>query len=286
MTVRFIDGRDIAAKEREQIRHEIASQVDLAHRRPCLAVILVGDDPASQIYVNLKKKACAEVGIESRDLSLSAEISFDHLAEFIVGLNNDPTVDAILLQLPLPRHLDSQKLISLIAPEKDVDGLTPINQGRLVCQQDGFVPCTPLGVMKLIESTGRPVTGCLAAVVGRSLLVGAPIATMLSQAGATVITLHSKSQNCAALCSQADLLVVATGVHHLVDEAWVKPGAVIIDVGIHRTSSGNVEGDVNAQSVMQKASFLTPVPGGVGPMTIAMLLANCVKAYKCQLDIV
>lgn len=278
MTAKIIDGRAISSKLREQLKAYVTTSAERGLRSPVLAVILVGNDPASRIYVDLKMKACQSIGVVSKDYIFDENVTQEELQDCLERLNDDPEVDAILMQLPLPSHLNAQDLIECIAPEKDVDGLTCVNQGALNWQKDGVVPCTPLGVMKLLESTGINLEGKFAAVVGRSVLVGAPMATLLSNAGATVVSLHSKTVDCPSITSKADILVVATGVHHLVQANWVKPGAIVVDVGIHRVGQ-KIEGDVNFTEVAEVASYITPVPKGVGPMTITMLLANCVQAF-------
>lgn len=279
MTAEIIDGAAIAATLRSKIAHEIKSLIDQGHRPPKLTVILVGEDPASQIYVANKQKACATVGIESQTIKLPASTSQKDLNQIIRTLSDDKTVDGILLQLPLPKHLKREEALDLIAPQKDVDGLTPTNQGLLAWNRAQLVPCTPLGVLHLIQSTGIDVSGKLACVVGKSLLVGWPSGVLLNNAEATVVTLHSKSKNKPQLARQADILVVAAGVRGLVTRDWVKPGAVVIDVGIHR-HEGRIMGDVAFDEVKDVASHITPVPKGVGPMTIVMLLRNCLKAYR------
>jgi methylenetetrahydrofolate dehydrogenase (NADP+)/methenyltetrahydrofolate cyclohydrolase len=285
MTAKIIDGRAVAKHIRQKLYDKVEGFKEDGRRIPCLAVILVGEDPASQIYVGHKKRACAAIGIQSRSFELPADVSQQELEKLLHDLNADPSVDGILLQLPLPGdHLDPEKAIDCISAEKDVDGLTPANQGLLVWRRPSIGSCTPFGVMKLLESLEVPVEGKVAAVVGRSVLVGAPMATMLSNAGASVISLHSKSEDCPALTSQADILIVATGVHKLVDRTWVKPGAVVIDVGMHRLEDG-LGGDVDFEDVKDIASWITPVPGGVGPMTIAMLMYNCVDVYCRREDI-
>lgn len=284
MTAKIIDGQAISSKLREQLKDYVHMATARGYRAPVLAVILVGNDPASKIYVDLKIKACRRIGVVSKDYIFDENVTHDELMYCIRKLNDDADVDAILMQLPLPKHLNAQPLIECIAPDKDVDGLTPINQGRLIWQQDAIVPCTPLGVMKLLESTGVGIEGKMAAVVGRSVLVGAPVATLLANAGATVVSLHSKTIDCPSITSKADILVVATGVHHLVQAHWVKPGAVVVDVGIHRVDH-KIEGDVNFEAVSKIASYITPVPKGVGPMTITMLVANCVQAFARKFEL-
>lgn len=284
MTAKIIDGRAIAFKLREQLKTYISNSRERGFRSPVLAVILVGNDPASRIYVDLKMKACQSIGVTSKDFIFDENVSQEELKNCLQTLNDDPEVDAILMQLPLPSHLNAQDLIDCIAPEKDVDGLTCVNQGALNWQKGGFVPCTPLGVMKLLESTGVNIEGKFAAVVGRSVLVGAPMATLLSNAGATVVSLHSKTVDSPSITSKADILVVATGVHHLVQANWVKPGAIVVDVGIHRVNE-KIEGDVDFAQVAPLVSHITPVPRGVGPMTITMLLANCVEAFAKRFNL-
>ena len=241
----------------------------------------MGDDPASQIYVASKEKACAEIGIKSRSTVLPAKTTQAELRDHVLALNEDASIDGILVQLPLPLHINRWDIITAISPSKDVDGLTPTSQGLMIWTMPGLYSCTPLGIVKLIHSTGIELEGKLAAVIGRSMLVGGPTAVLLGNEGATVISLHSKSRDIPALTRQADVLVVATGEYDLVQRDWVKPGAVVIDVGIHRVG-GKVKGDVNFETVSQVAGHITPVPGGVGPMTIAMLLHNCVLAYEMR----
>jgi methylenetetrahydrofolate dehydrogenase (NADP+)/methenyltetrahydrofolate cyclohydrolase len=242
-------------------------------------VILVGDDPASQIYVGSKEKACASVGIKSVSHRLPASTTQKDLIALIHKLNKTDDVDGILLQLPIPKHMSRFECIEAIAPEKDVDGLTPTSQGIIAWGQPGLQPCTPSGIMELIRESGIECKGKLAAVLGRSILVGAPTTHMLSHAGATVIGLHSESRNTKELTKMADIVVVATGQRHLVTDEWLKPGAVVIDVGIHRVN-GKVSGDVEFETARKVAGSITPVPGGVGPMTIAMLLSNCLLAFE------
>ncbi len=279
MSASIIDGKKIASEYKEEIKIEIQTIVSKGHRAPCLAVILVGNDPASEVYVGHKKKACTHVGIDSKSIELPGEASQDDLTNVLNELNSDDSVDGILLQLPLPKHLDSSKAIDLIAPDKDVDGLTAFNQGLLVWKRDGLRSCTPFGIMKLLEKMNISILGKDVCVLGRSVLVGAPIATMLSNAGATVTCCHSKTRDSAAEARRADIVIVATGIHHLVKKDWIKPGATVIDVGIHR-HDGKLSGDVAFDECAEVAGAITPVPGGVGPMTIAMLLWNCLKAYK------
>ncbi len=282
MSAQIIDGKAIAQSIKDKLKAEVITLRAAAERAPCLAVVLVGNDPASEVYVGHKKKACAEVGIESRSITLAGDITQAALEQHLKQLNEDPSVDGILLQLPLPAHLNSQSAIDLISPRKDVDGLTPVSQGLLIWRRPAHVSCTPAGIMELVRSTGINLTGKRAVVIGRSVLVGAPVATLLGHAGATVTGVHSKTVNPAAICREADVLVVAAGVKHLVGSEWIKPGAVVIDVGIHRGEDGKLTGDVDFKEVAAKAAWITPVPGGVGPMTIVSLLRNCVSAFKAR----
>ncbi|MGE0174753.1 MAG: bifunctional 5,10-methylenetetrahydrofolate dehydrogenase/5,10-methenyltetrahydrofolate cyclohydrolase [Oligoflexales bacterium] len=279
MTANLIDGKKVAEAVKTELKGIIDNIVDDGREPPCLAVILVGDDEASKVYVGHKEKACALVGVKSLTYRLPNDTSQDALEALIAELSDDPSVNGILLQLPLPRHLNKERAIDLISPRKDVDGLHPYNQGMLAGGRVGLFPCTPLGIMRLITSTGMNLNGKVAVVVGRSMLVGAPVSHMLNHAGASVINLHSRSVNPWELARLGDILVVATGVRHLVDKRWIKPGAVVIDVGIHR-HHGKLVGDVNFDDARDAAGHITPVPGGVGPMTIAMLLSNCVKAWQ------
>jgi methylenetetrahydrofolate dehydrogenase (NADP+)/methenyltetrahydrofolate cyclohydrolase len=284
MTARLIDGRALAQLKKQALAEKIRALRPSADRSPCLAVILVGDDPASHIYVSSKEKACTEIGIQSLSIRLPAKVSEEELLDQVRELNADSKVDGILVQLPLPQHINRWHVITTLAPHKDVDGLSPVNQGLMMWDKQGLYSCTPLGIMELIESTGVSFEGAHAAVIGRSVLVGGPTAVLLGNRGATVTSMHSKSRDIPASSREADILVVATGVHHLVKREWVKPGAVVIDVGIHRIG-GKIAGDVDFAEVSKVAGYITPVPGGVGPMTIAMLLSNCVQAYGHNLSI-
>lgn len=275
---RIIDGSSVAQHLQSQLRNNIVKFTSQGHRKPYLAVVLIGDDPASKIYVQHKEKACREVGIDSVTIHREANTTQSELSQLIQQLNTDPKVDGILVQLPLPKHIDSFKIISLIEPTKDVDGLSPTNQGLLVMNKPAHVPCTPSGVIKLLESIEFKFESALAAVVGRSLLVGSPVAKLLMHRNATVINIHSRTKNAWELTKQADLLVVAAGKAKFIDTKWIKEGAVVIDVGIHRVD-GKLCGDVDFEAVKEKTSWITPVPKGVGPMTIACLLLNCFNAY-------
>jgi methylenetetrahydrofolate dehydrogenase (NADP+)/methenyltetrahydrofolate cyclohydrolase len=271
-----IDGVRVAAEMREraagQVRELVARGVT-----PCLAVVLVGDDPASASYVNMKERDCAEVGITSLDHRLAADISQHELDALIDRLNADPAVHGILVQMPLPAHLDAESVIERISPEKDVDGFHPASLGRLVRGLPGFRACTPAGVMEMLRAYDIDPTGMRAVIVGRSTIVGKPMALLLLEANATVTVCHSRTKDLPAVCREADLLVAAIGRAGMIDASYVKPGAVVIDVGINRTDDGLV-GDVDYASVESIASAITPVPGGVGPMTRAMLMVNTVAA--------
>jgi methylenetetrahydrofolate dehydrogenase (NADP+)/methenyltetrahydrofolate cyclohydrolase len=277
MSARIIDGKAVAAEVRERVKAEVADM----DPKPGLATILVGDDPASHVYVRNKRNASAEVGIESIHHELEASVPESELADLITQLGEDDRVSGILLQLPVPGHIDSDAMIELIHPDKDVDGLTTINAGRLVQNRPGLVSCTPLGVMELLEHESVDLRGAEAVILGRSQLVGRPLASLLLARDATVTMCHSRTRNLAEVCSRADVLVAAVGQPKLVTSEMVREGAVVIDVGINRTDDGLV-GDVDFDAVSQKASAITPVPGGVGPMTIAMLLVNTVKAARMQ----
>lgn len=269
----IIDGKALAKEKRA----EIAKQVEALKEKgvtPGLAVVLVGEDPASQIYVRNKHKACEEVGIYSRKITLPEETTEEELLKIIDELNNDPEIDGILVQLPLPKHIDPDKVILSISPDKDVDGFHPVNAGRLLTGQDGFFPCTPLAVMELIKSAGVDVSGKEAVVVGRSNIVGKPVSMLLLRENATVTICHSKTKDLADVCRRADILVAAVGRPEMITADYVKEGAVVIDVGINRVGEKKVVGDVAFDEVKDKAAYITPVPGGVGPMTITMLLYN------------
>ena len=272
--LKIIDGKAIAAK----MRAELTTHVGAMDTAPGLAVILVGDDPASKVYVSHKIKACAAVGIESFEHRLPADAPQSDVAGLIAQLNSDTAVNGILLQLPVPAHLDSSALIQAISPDKDVDGLTTQNVGRLVAGIDGLKPCTPQGSMALIKSVEPNLSGKHAVVIGRSLLFGKPMAQLLLSEHCTVTTAHSRTQDLPALCRQADIIVAAVGHANMVKGDWIKEGAIVIDVGINRLESGKLTGDVDFESALPHVRAITPVPGGVGPMTIACLLGNTIKA--------
>ncbi|CAN5552298.1 bifunctional methylenetetrahydrofolate dehydrogenase/methenyltetrahydrofolate cyclohydrolase FolD [soil metagenome] len=280
MSAQVIDGRAVAAGVRERVARDVA-ELKADGVEPGLATVLVGEDPASHVYVRMKRKACEEVGIASVHHEPPADVSAAELAALLEGLNADPGVSGILLQLPLPTHLDADNMTGAIDPAKDVDGLTPVSAGMLAQGRPGLVPCTPAGVMELLASAGVELEGARAVVLGRSQLVGRPLAQLLLAADATVTQCHSRTRDLAAVCREADVLVAAVGRPGTVTAQMVSDGAVVIDVGTNRTDEGLV-GDVDYESVAQKASAITPVPGGVGPMTIAMLLANTVRAARLQ----
>ncbi len=281
MAATVIDGREVARLVGEEVRQEVEALVAQTGVAPGLATVLVGEDPASAVYVAGKHRACAEAGIASIHHPLPAGTSHEELAELLHALNADPTVSGILLQLPVPDHLEGAALTALIDPEKDVDGLTPISAGRLAQGVSGLRPCTPLGVIELMRRHEVELTGAEAVVVGRSDLVGKPLAALLLQANATVTVCHSRTRELPDACRRADVLVAAVGIARLVRGDWVKPGAAVIDVGINRLPEGLV-GDVDFASARERAGLITPVPGGVGPMTIAMLLRNTVSAARAQ----
>lgn len=284
--MQIIDGKLVAKVTREQIKQEVEVLKALNYPNAIgLAVILVGDDPASQVYVRNKIKACDEVGIKSFLCKLPAESTFDEVAGTIRYLNENPDVSGMILQLPLPKHLDENSLLDLIDPEKDVDGCHYVQKGRLWTGRDSLVACTPYGVMKLLEYYDISLQGKNAVVIGRSNLVGKPLAQLLLDANCTVTICHSKTQNLAEITSRADIVCVAIGKAKFLTSDMVKNGAVVIDVGMDRDGNGKLCGDVDFDSVAPKCSFITPVPGGVGPMTVTMLLANTVKAYKAQNEI-
>jgi methylenetetrahydrofolate dehydrogenase (NADP+)/methenyltetrahydrofolate cyclohydrolase len=276
-SAKILDGKAVAARIRADLAKQVAA---LAPRgvQPGLAVVLVGEDPASQIYVRNKTKACAEVGIRTFDHRLAATTTKAELLALVGRLNADPQVDGILIQLPLPAGLDAREILPAVDPRKDVDGIHPENLGRLVMGEPRFVACTPLGVMTLIEETGVTLAGAEAVVVGRSNMVGKPMAALLTGADATVTACHSKTRDLAGAVGRADVVVAAVGRPEMIRGAWIKPGAVVIDVGINRGADGKLLGDVEFAAAAARASAITPVPGGVGPMTVACLLENTLTA--------
>jgi methylenetetrahydrofolate dehydrogenase (NADP+)/methenyltetrahydrofolate cyclohydrolase len=278
VSAEIVDGKAVAAR----VRADVASEVASLPVKPGLATVLVGDDPASAIYVRMKREDSAEVGIESFHHELPADVAPGQLARLLTQLNQDERVHGILLQLPLPDHLDQDDFISLIDPGKDVDGLTSANAGLLMQDRDeAMVPCTPAGVMVLIEEAGAELEGARAVVIGRSILVGKPVAQLLLRANSTVTHCHSRTRDLGAVCREADVLVAAVGSPRLVTGDMVREGAVVIDVGTNRTDDGLV-GDVDFEAAREHARAITPVPGGVGPMTRAMLLVNTLRAARRQ----
>lgn len=280
--VRMIRGKELAAEIRVQIRAEIEQSLPRFGRRPGLAVIQVGSDPASSVYVSHKKKDCEDVGIVSFGYNLPEDVSQDQLLELIDTLNHDDRVDGILCQLPIPKHLDEFAVICAIAPEKDVDCFHPFNVGLLSLGRKGLLPCTPAGVMEMLKSADIPLKGKQAVIIGRSNIVGKPMAQLLLREHATVTIAHSRTQDLPALCRTADILVAAIGKPRFVTAEFVKPGAVVVDVGINRDENGKLVGDVDEASVSAVASALTPVPNGVGPMTRAMLMRNTWTACQAR----
>jgi methylenetetrahydrofolate dehydrogenase (NADP+)/methenyltetrahydrofolate cyclohydrolase len=279
MSAQVIDGKAVAARVRAQVAQDVEAFVAERGRPPGLATILVGDDPASAVYVNGKQRACAEAGIQGFDHRLPADAAEDEVIALIERLNADDEVSGILCQLPVPAHMDGVKLTGLIDPGKDVDGLTPISAGRLSLGREGLRPCTPEGVMILLDEAGAQLEGAEAVVIGRSNLFGKPMAQLLLGANATVTTCHSRTRDLPGVCARADVLIAAVGRARMVKRDWVKPGAIVIDVGMNRLEDG-LAGDVDFDEVAEVASAITPVPGGVGPMTIACLLRNTLKAAR------
>lgn len=281
MAATIIDGKAVALSVREAVRRDAAALLERAGLTPGLATILVGEDPASAVYVASKRKACVEAGIADRHQHLPGDVSQAEVVELIDQLNADPDVSGILLQLPVPAPLDGKALTSRIRPEKDVDGLTPVSAGLLAKGESGLRPCTPLGVIELLDYHGVVLQGAEAVVVGRSDLVGKPVASLLLERNATVTICHSRTRDLEAVCSRADVLIAAVGVPRMIGAGHVKRGAAVIDVGINRVD-GRLCGDVDFDAVEPIAGLLTPVPGGVGPMTIAMLLRNTLTAAELQ----
>lgn len=274
-----IDGKQISKDIKEELKEEVAS-LAAQGRKCCLAVIQVGNDPASSVYVGNKKKACAYIGIESLAYELPEETTEDELLEIIDKLNNDTNVHGILCQLPLPKQINEDHIIKAISPKKDVDGFHPQNVGALVIGEQGFVSCTPAGIIQLLKRSNIEMDGKHCVVVGRSNIVGKPMLLLMLRENATVTICHSHTKNLEEICKEADILIVAMGKPQFIGKEYVKKGAVVIDVGIHRDENNKLCGDVKFDEVEPVASYITPVPGGVGPMTIAMLMHNCVEAMK------
>jgi methylenetetrahydrofolate dehydrogenase (NADP+)/methenyltetrahydrofolate cyclohydrolase len=277
MAAQILDGKSLAAAIRAALKQRVEALVQRGVR-PGLAVILAGDDAASRVYVRNKTLAAGEIGVRSELFELAADVTEDQLLERIAALNASAAVHGILVQLPLPKHIDAARVLEAVAPAKDVDGFHEANLGALLAGRPGVVPCTPAGVMRLIEHAGVPLAGRHAVVIGRSNIVGKPLALLLLQKDASVTICHSKSKNLSEITLQADILVAAVGRAKLVGAEMVKSGACVIDVGVNRLADGKLAGDVDFEAVKQIAGWITPVPGGVGPMTVAMLLENCVRA--------
>ncbi|PLX99753.1 MAG: bifunctional methylenetetrahydrofolate dehydrogenase/methenyltetrahydrofolate cyclohydrolase FolD [Desulfuromonas sp.] len=278
---KIIDGKAIAAEVRGQIKTEVEQLVG-AGVTPGLAVVLVGEDPASRVYVSMKEKACAQAGIFSDEHKLPKETSEAQLLALIEELNNDPRIDGILVQLPLPDHIDETRVLDAISPHKDVDGFHPFNVGKLVVGTPTFQPCTPYGIMKMLEKVDCDLSGKEVVVVGRSNIVGKPIALMCLAEHATVTICHSRTKDLAEQVAKADVVIAAVGRPEMIKGNWIKPGAVVIDVGVNRLDDGRLVGDVEFAAARERASAITPVPGGVGPMTITMLLHNTVESAKLR----
>ncbi|GFI23288.1 bifunctional protein FolD protein [Lachnospiraceae bacterium] len=275
----LIDGKKISQEIKEELKEKVAIRKEEG-KEICLAVIQVGSDPASSVYVGNKKKACAYIGIESLSYELPEETTQQELLKLIDKLNTDKKVNGILVQLPLPKQIDEQKVIQAIAPEKDVDGFHEKNVGALCVGSKGYVSCTPLGIIQLLKRSGVEISGKNCVVIGRSNIVGKPMALLLLRENGTVTVCHSRTQNMQEITRQADILVVAVGKPKMIDASYVKEGAVVIDVGIHRDENNKLCGDVDFEDVAPHTSAITPVPGGVGPMTIAMLMYNCVSSVE------
>ena len=278
-----IDGKKISSDIKEELKEQV-KQLKEEGVSVCLAVIQVGNDPASSVYVNNKKKACAYVGINSRSYELPEDTTEEQLVELVKELNADDTVNGILVQLPLPAQIDEDKIIRTISADKDVDGFHPESVGRLWIGEKGFLSCTPAGVIQLLKRSGIEIAGKECVIIGRSNIVGKPMAIMLLEKNATVTVAHSKTKNLKELALQADVIVAAVGKEKVVTADMVKPGAAVIDVGMNRNAEGKLCGDVDTEEVAKVAGYISPVPGGVGPMTIAMLLSNTVEAYERRLQ--
>lgn len=278
----LIDGKKVSADVKEQVRQETETLFQKYGKRPGLAVVIVGNDPASRVYVNNKKKACETVGFQSFEYALPEDTTQEELLELVETLNADENVNGILVQLPVPKQIDDKAIINAISAQKDVDAFHPENVGRIMIGEYAFLPCTPAGVMELIDSTGVEISGKKCVVIGRSNIVGKPMAMLLLHRSGTVTICHSRTQNLAEITREADILVAAVGKANFVTGDMIKEGAVVIDVGMNRLENGKLCGDVNFAEAEQKASYITPVPGGVGPMTIAMLMKNTLTAFKAQ----
>lgn len=273
----IIDGKRISQEIKDELKQRVAELKEQG-LTGCLAVVQVGQDPASSVYVRNKKRACAYIGIESRSYELAEETTEEELLALLAQLNEDPKVNGILVQLPVPEHMDENRIIQAISPKKDVDGFHPQNVGALVSGLPGYVSCTPAGIIQLLKRSGISIEGKSCVVIGRSNIVGKPMAVLMLRENATVTIAHSRTQNLREVCKQADILIVAVGKPKMIDASYIKEGAVVIDVGIHRGDDDKLCGDVDFESASAHAQAITPVPGGVGPMTIAMLMHNCVEA--------
>lgn len=281
MTAQIISGKELSQQKREEMKKEVES-LKSAGVTPGLAVIIVGNDPASQTYVRGKQKACEDIGIHSILIEMEENTTEEELLAKIEELNNDDSIHGILVQLPLPKQINEQAVIEKISPEKDVDGFHPVNIGRMMTGQECFLPCTPHGIIELVKSKQIEIEGKHVVVIGRSNIVGKPVGQLFLTENATVTYCHSRTKNLQSHTLQADILVVAAGKKHLVSAEHVKEGATVIDVGIHRLENGKLTGDVDFESVKEKAAYITPVPGGVGPMTITMLLYNTILSAKAK----
>lgn len=275
----IIDGKKISAEIKDELKQEVAA-MKAEGKEIALAVIQVGEDPASSVYVRNKKKACEYIGIKSVSYEIPEDSTQEELLALVEKCNKDPEINGILVQLPLPGHMDEDAVIHAIDPKKDVDGFHPVSVGNMVIGNDGFLPCTPAGIIELLRRSGVEISGKECVVVGRSNIVGKPMSLLLLRENGTVTVCHSRTRNLREVCSRADILVVAVGKPKFIDSSYVKDGAVIIDVGIHRNEHNKLCGDVDFDAVKEKTSAITPVPGGVGPMTIAMLMKNCVQSKK------
>lgn len=280
MPAQIIDGKAIAATFRATLKDKIQTRIDQQRDRPGLAVVLIGNNPASEVYVNHKRKACNDVGIESTAYHLPDTTTQQALLDLISTLNTDTTIDGILVQLPLPKHINAETIIEHISPDKDVDGFHPTNIGKLALRIPGLRPCTPYGIIKLLDNIGEIYKGKVATIVGASNIVGRPMAMELLLAGSTVTVCHRFSTNTPEMVNQADIVIAAAGRPGLVKGEWIKEGATVIDVGINRLDSGKLTGDVEFEEAAKRAAWITPVPGGVGPMTVAMLMQNTLQACE------
>ncbi len=276
----LIDGKQISKEIKDELKTEV-QKLKSEGKNVCLAVVQVGDDPASTVYVNNKKKACAYIGIESRSYELPESTSEEELTALVEELNEDDGVNGILVQLPLPSHIDEDRIIRTISPDKDVDGFHPVSVGRLWIGEKGFLSCTPAGIIQLLKRSNIEIAGKNCVIIGRSNIVGKPMAALLLRENGTVTITHSKTKDLQKITKTADILIVAIGKERFITSDYVKEGAVVIDVGMHRDSENHLCGDVDFKDVEPKVSAITPVPGGVGPMTIAMLMNNCVETVRC-----